>query len=150
LQDYLEESTSGAPFGAHPLVENRHNSRWIGMKFWSIQNGTIAIIELKGSLVGDGDTDQFREIVADFIEQGNKRLLISLHKLHYINSTGIGALIAAHTTYARIGGQVRLAGIQNTVQNVLVITKLIDVFDVHDTIEDAISGFAVQKTPSHP
>lgn len=116
------------------------------MKFWTLQNGKIAIIELRGSLVGDGDTDKLREVVSDFIEQGNKFLVVNLQKVNYVNSTGIGALLSAHASYAKNGGQVRLVGIQNNVQNLLVITKLIDVFDVHDTLDDAIENFTESKS----
>ncbi|HUN64807.1 MAG TPA: STAS domain-containing protein [Bacteroidota bacterium] len=116
------------------------------MKFWTIENGRVAIVELRGTLVGDDYTDEFREVVADFIEQGNKRLVINLQKVNYLNSSGIGALIAAHASYARNGGEVRLVGIQNTVQNLLVITKLIDVFEVHDTLEEATKSFAAKKS----
>jgi anti-sigma B factor antagonist len=116
------------------------------MKFWTIENGRVAIIELRGTLVGDEYTDQFREVVSDFIEQGNKCLVINLHKVNYLNSSGIGALIAAHASYAKNGGQVRLVGIQNNVQNLLVITKLIDVFEVHDTLDDATKSFVAQKS----
>ena len=116
------------------------------MKFWTVEHGRVAIIELKGSLLGDEYTDQFREVVSDFVEQGNKRLVIDLHKVNYLNSSGIGALIAAHTSYVKNGGQVRLAGIQDNVQNLFVITKLIDVFDVNDSREEAIKSFAAQKS----
>ncbi len=112
------------------------------MKFWTVHNGRIAVIEPRGSLVGDGDTDRLREIVSDFVEQGNKALVINLQKVNYLNSTGIGALIAAHATYAKNGGQVRIVGIQNNVQNLLVITKLIDVFEVDDTLDGAIEHFS--------
>jgi anti-sigma B factor antagonist len=116
------------------------------MKSWTVDNGNVAIIELRGSLVGDGDVDKFREMVSDFIEQGNKHLIINLHRVHYMNSSGIGVLLAAHASYAKNGGQVHLAGLQNTVQNLLVITKLIDVFEVHDTLHDAIETFKKSKT----
>ncbi len=116
------------------------------MKSWTVQNGNIAIIELRSSLVGDSDIDELRELVSDYIEQGNKHLVVNLHKVHYMNSSGIGALLAAHASYARVGGQVRLVGIQNNVQNLLVITKLIDVFDVHDNLEDAIENFSKSKS----
>jgi anti-sigma B factor antagonist len=116
------------------------------MKFWTLQNGKIAVIELRGSLVGDGDTDKLREVVSDFIEQGNKFLVVNLQKVNYVNSTGIGALIAAHTSYAKNGGQVRIVGIQNNVQNLLVITKLIDVFEVNENLDDAIGSFTETKS----
>ena len=110
------------------------------------QSGTIAIIDVRGSLVGDGDTDLLREAVADFIEQGNKCLVISLQKVTDINSSGIGSIIAAHTSYVKNGGEVKLSGISNKVQSLLVVTKLIDVFDVYDTLEEAINSFVKVKS----
>ena len=109
------------------------------------QNGKIAIIEVRGSLVGDSDTDQFRSAVQDFLEQGNKCLVINLGKVNYMNSSGIGAIIAAYTSYKKVNGEIKLAGISNNVQNLLVVTKLIDIFDVHDTVDQAIQDFAKMK-----
>lgn len=111
-------------------------------------NGRIGIIELKGSLVGDTETDQFREAYADLIEQGNKFLVINLKKVNYINSSGIGALIGAHSSYAKQGGEVKLAGLSTNVQNLLVVTKLIDVFDTHDTVDQAVQSFVKEKSLS--
>ena len=105
-------------------------------------NGRIGIIEIKGSLIGDRETDEFRAAVADLIEQGNKCLVIDLHKVNYLNSSGIGALISAHTSYAKNGGEVKLIGINTDVHNLLVVTKLIDVFDVYETVNEAIENFS--------
>ena len=101
-------------------------------------NGRVAIVELKGALVGDEDTDKFREVVADFIEQGNRSLIVNMQRVNYMNSSGIGALIAANASYRRNGGQVKLALINNNVQNVLAVTKLVDVFDICDSMDAAI------------
>ena len=109
-------------------------------------NGTMAIIEIKGALVGDEDTDKFRAAVTDFIEQGNKSLVINMQKVHYMNSSGIGALISAHTSYRKNGGEVKLAGLSNNVQNVLVVTKLIDIFEVYDDVDEAIDSFVKMKS----
>ncbi len=114
----------------------------------TVESGTIAIIEIRGPLVGDGDTDALREAVADFIEQGNKCLVIHLQKVTYINSSGIGTIIAAHTSYVKNGGEVRLSGISNSVQNLLAVTKLIDIFEVYDTIDEAIKSFKKVKSTS--
>ncbi len=108
-------------------------------------NGKIAIIEIKGSLVGDGDTDKFRSAVQDFIEQGNKCLVVNLGKVNYMNSSGIGAIISAYTSYKKVTGEVKLAGISDNVQNLLAVTKLIDIFDVHDTVDEAIDSFLKMK-----
>ena len=118
----------------------------MSIKAKTVQSGTIAIIEVRGSLVGDGDTDMLREAVADFIEQGNKCLVINLQKVAYMNSSGIGTIIAAHTSYVKNGGEVRLSGISNSVQSLLVVTKLIDIFDVYDTVDEAIKSFMNLKS----
>jgi anti-sigma B factor antagonist len=109
-------------------------------------NGKIAVIEIRGSLVGDNVTDSFRASVTDFIEQGNKSLIINLGKVDYMNSSGIGAIISARTNYAKNGGEIKLAGLSNNVQNLLVVTKLIDIFDVYDTMDEAIDSFVKQLT----
>lgn len=109
-------------------------------------NGQIGIIEIKGSLVGDKDTDLFREAVADLLEQGNKWLIIDMHKVNYVNSSGIGAIIAAYSSYSKNGGVIKLVGLSNNVQNLLVVTKLIDIFDVYDTINEATESFLKVKS----
>jgi anti-sigma B factor antagonist len=93
----------------------------MSIKTRTIRNGAIAIIELKGSLVDVEEIDMLKSAIADFIEQGNKRCVIGLGKVTYINSSGVGALIAAHTSYRKNGGEVVLAGLTGPVQNLLTI-----------------------------
>lgn len=106
--------------------------------------GTVGILDIRGSLVGDGDTDDLRAAVGDFLEQGIRRAVIDLHKVNYLNSTGIGAIISAHTTFRKNGGDLRLTGLSDNVQSLLVITRLIDVFEVYDTLQEAIAGFEMK------
>ena len=113
----------------------------MSVKMRTVSNGKIGIIEIKGSLVGDKDTDDFRETVSDLIEQGNKSLVIDLSKVNYMNSSGIGSLIAVHSSYSKNAGVVKLAGLSSSVQNLFVVTKLIDVFDVHENVDQAIGSF---------
>jgi len=107
-------------------------------------NGAIGILDIRGSLVGDGDTEKLHEIVGDFLEQGIRHVVIDLHKLNYLNSTGIGAIIRAHSTFRKNGGDIRLTGLSDNVQSLLAITRLIDVFDVYDNLPDAIQSFNVK------
>ena len=118
----------------------------MAIKIRTINNGKIAIFDLKGSLVGNEETDMLRAAVADFLEQGNKCLIINLQKVHYMNSSGIGAIIAAHASYVKQGGEVRSAGVTDNVQNLFVVTRLIDVFDVFDTVDAAIESFVNVKS----
>jgi len=114
----------------------------MAVKTTTVQSGKIGVIEVKGSLVGGEETDELRSAVADFVEQGNKKLVIDLSKVTYLNSTAIGVLVSAHTTYSRNKGQVRLCGINKNINNIFVITKLTMVFDVSETREDAIKSLS--------
>ena len=113
----------------------------MSVKIRTIQEGKIGIIEVKGSLIGDKETDEFRAGVTDLIEQGNKSLVIDLKKVNYMNSSGIGAIIAVHSSYSKIGGVVKLSGLSNNVQSLFVATKLITIFDVLDSIDEAVEAF---------
>jgi anti-sigma B factor antagonist len=113
----------------------------MAIKTTTLQSGKIGVIEVKGSLVGGEETDELRNAVADFVEQGNKKLIIDLSKVTYLNSTAIGILVQAHTTYAKNKGHVKLCGINKNINNIFVITKLTMVFDVADTRDDAVKGF---------
>jgi anti-sigma B factor antagonist len=111
----------------------------MAVKTSTVQSGTIGVIEVKGSLVGGEETDELRSAVADFVEQGNKKLVIDLSKVTYLNSTAIGVLVSAHTTYSRNGGKVKLCGINKNINNIFVITKLTMVFEVCETRDDAVA-----------
>ena len=111
------------------------------VKTTTLQSGSIGVIEVKGSLVGGDETDELRSAVADFVEQGNKKLIIDLSKVTYVNSTAIGVLVSAHTTYSKNNGQVKLCGVNKNINNIFVITKLTMVFDVVDAREDAVKAF---------
>jgi anti-sigma B factor antagonist len=110
----------------------------MAVKTSTVQSGKIGLIEVKGSLVGGEETDELRSAVADFVEQGNKKLVIDLSKVTYLNSTAIGVLVSAHTTYSRNNGQVKLCGINKNINNIFVITKLTLVFEVCETREEAL------------
>lgn len=113
----------------------------MSVKTTTLKSGEIGVIELKGSLVGGEETDELRNAVQDFIEQGNKKLIIDLAKVTYLNSTAIGVLVSAHTTYSRNKGRIRLCGINKNINNIFVITKLTMVFDIAETREEAIKAF---------
>jgi anti-sigma B factor antagonist len=107
-------------------------------------NGTVGILEIRSSLVGDGDTDDLRACAGDFLEQGIRQVVVDLHRVNYLNSTGIGSIIAVHATFRKNGGDVRLTGLSDNVQSLLVITRLIDVFDVYDTMDEAVRSFSAK------
>jgi anti-sigma B factor antagonist len=127
------------------LTPSIHSFKFPGgamaVKTTTLQSGQIGIIDVKGSLVGGEETDELRNAVADFVEQGTKKLIIDLSKVTYLNSTAIGVLVSAHTTFSKNGGHVKVCGINKNINNIFVITKLTLVFDVAETREDAVKAF---------
>jgi anti-sigma B factor antagonist len=107
----------------------------------STLDGGIGLIEVGGSLIGGEETDKLRASVAGFIEREYQKLIIDLSDVTYLNSTAIGVLVSAHTSYSRKGWQVKLCGINKNINNIFVITKLALVFDVHDSRQQAIQSF---------
>ncbi len=113
----------------------------MSIKTSTLPEGGIGLIEAKGSLMGGDETVELRQAVAGFVDRGYEKLLIDLSGVTYLNSTAIGVLVSAQTTYARRNWQIKLCGINKNIQNIFVITKLTLVFDVHDTMKEAVASF---------
>jgi anti-sigma B factor antagonist len=109
-------------------------------KLTTLNNLDIAVLEPRGSLIGGEETDDLKAKAKDLIEQGNKKLIIDLGGITYINSSGIGALVGIHSLYQKISGQIKLCNVGKGVQNVFVITKLTSVFDVEENRQEAINS----------
>ena len=112
------------------------------LKIATEHNGEIVIIEPKGSLVGGEETDELRTAVAESVEKGNKKLVVDLGKVTYMNSTAIGALVSAHTSYANRKGKIVLCNVNKSINNIFVVTKLSMIFQVAETRSDAVTALA--------
>lgn len=105
------------------------------------QAGDVTILDLTGEIrIGDGTT-ALRNSIRDKVSVGNKKVLLNLAGVRYIDSSGIGELIANYTTAKRDGGQLKLLNLTDKVQDLLVITKLLTVFDVYESEGDALTSF---------
>jgi anti-sigma B factor antagonist len=110
------------------------------------QMGNIAVITPRGYLTGGDETDELDQAIKTLVEGGNKSLVINLGETQHLNSTALGVLISAHSSYVRRGGQMKLAAVDHRIQNIFVITKLSMVFDVYPTEEQAIASFAERES----
>jgi anti-sigma B factor antagonist len=105
------------------------------------QAGDVAILDLDGEVrIGDTATS-LRSAMRDLVASGTQKILLNLGGVKYIDSSGIGELIANYTTVGRTGGQLKLLNLTEKVQDLLVITKLLTVFDVYDNEADALASF---------
>lgn len=105
------------------------------------QAGDVTIMDLNGSVrMGEGAI-ALRNAIRSLVDQGKKKILLNLGAVKNIDSSGIGELIANYTTISRDGGQLKLLNLTEKIQNLLVITKLLTVFDSYDNEAEALNSF---------
>lgn len=105
------------------------------------QAGDVTILDLSGAVrIGEGSI-ALRDAIRDLAADGKKKLLLNLAGVNYVDSSGIGELIANYTTVSRQGGQLKLLNLTDRIQNLLVITKLLTVFDVYENESEALKSF---------
>lgn len=105
------------------------------------QAGDVTILDMSGSIrLGEGAI-AMRDAVRRLVSDGKKNVLLNLNGVNYMDSSGVGELIANYTTLRREGGQLKLLNLTDKIQNLLVITKLLTVFDAYDNEAEALSSF---------
>ena len=104
------------------------------------QNG-IVILELSGKIIGGPDATLFNDKLHDLIESGKNKVIADLSQVDWMNSSGLGILISALTTIRNSGGDLKIANAPEKIKNLLTITKLVNVFPIYDTIEEAIASY---------
>ncbi len=105
------------------------------------QAGDVTILDLSGSIrMGEGAVS-LRNRVRSLFEQGKKKILLNLSGVKNVDSSGIGELIASYTTMSRDGGQLKLLKLTDKIKDLLVITKLLTVFDSYDDEAEALNSF---------
>jgi anti-sigma B factor antagonist len=114
----------------------------VTMKASSRRVDGVSILDLSGRItLGEGSVvlrDQIRELIG----KSEKKILLNLGDVTYIDSSGIGELVSAFTTVRNQGGELKLLNLTKKVHDLLQITKLYTVFDVKDDEASAIKAFA--------
>jgi anti-sigma B factor antagonist len=111
------------------------------MKIDARKLSDVTVLDLDGSFVLGGD-GQFKQHVADNIEGGGRKLIVNLAKVNYMDSSGLGELISGYTKMQRVNGDMKLLHLNDRLNQLLVITKLITIFETFDSESAAISSFA--------
>ena len=100
----------------------------------------VMVVDISGRIVlGEGGS--LRATINAVLFGGEKKLLMNLAEVDYIDSTGLGELINTHTTVLKHGGQIQFVKLTNKVRDLLQITKLYTVFDVKDDETTALGSF---------
>jgi len=105
------------------------------------QAGDVTILDMSGAVrIGEGSV-ALRDAIRGLADGGKKKIILNLAGVSYVDSTGIGELIANYTTISRQGGQLKLLNLTDRIQNLLVITKLLTVFDSYEDEAEALKSF---------
>ncbi len=102
----------------------------------------IVVLELSGKVMGGPEASTFKHRLYSLVDEGKTKVVADLSDVSWMNSSGLGILISGLTTLRNNGGDLKLVGVTGKIESLLVITKLIKIFDSFATIEEAVSSFS--------
>lgn len=111
------------------------------MKMTESESGGVVVLELSGKIMGGPDATLLNDKLYELIEAGKTQIVANLRGVNWMNSSGLGILIGGLTTMRNSGGDLKLANITDRIQSLLMITKLLTVFESFDTVDQAIESF---------
>jgi len=111
------------------------------MKYPTHTQDGVFVFELRGKMMGGPESQAFHEQLKSALSDGNKKVILDLGSVEWMNSSGLGMLISALTTMRNAGGEMKLARVTHKIESLLVITKLNSVFDSHPTVAAAAASF---------
>ena len=106
----------------------------------------VTILDLKGKMtLGEGD-ELLKDKINSLIHQGQKKLLLNLEGVPYIDSAGLGEIVRTYTTVSRQGGSLKLVNLTKRITDLLSITKLLTVFETFDSENEAVRSFSASAS----
>ena len=103
----------------------------------------IAVLDLVGKLTSNDGADQLGGRVATLVADGRRQVVLNLGQLSYMDSSGLGEIVACYSKLRKVGGVIKLANTTARIQDLLTITKLVTVFDSYDTEALALASLAI-------
>jgi anti-sigma B factor antagonist len=116
----------------------------MSVKMTSREVDGVTVVALEGRIVLGEESSAFREKLKTMIAEGKKKIVLNMEEIKYIDSSGLGILVAAHVSAKNQGASVRLCELGSKFHEILLITKLLTVFDVYDTQVAAVNSFSVE------
>lgn len=102
----------------------------------------VTILDLKGKItLGEGD-EALKDKINSLLMQEKKKILLNLADVPYIDSAGLGEIVRTYTTVSRQGGQLKLVNLTKRITDLLMITKLLTVFETFESEPDALKSYS--------
>jgi anti-sigma B factor antagonist len=107
--------------------------------------GDVMVLDVKGRItLGEGD-ELLKDKVNSLLNQGQKKIVLNLANVPYIDSAGLGEIVRTYTTVSRQGGSLKLLSLTKRITDLLAITKLLTVFETFESENDAVQSFSSAK-----
>ena len=114
----------------------------VALKMTDREVDGVSVVALDGRIVLGEESNALREKVKSLIAAGKKKIILNMDNITFIDSAGLGTLVAAHHSVKSQGASMRLCHLGSKFQEVLQITKLLTVFDVYNTEAEAVASFS--------
>ena len=114
----------------------------MSVKLSTRQVGNVTVIDVAGRITLGEGSSALRETLRDLVAKNQTKILLNLADVTYIDSSGIGELVSGYTTVTNTGGSLKLLNLNKRVKDLLQITKLYTVFEVHEDEAAAIRSYA--------
>ncbi len=111
------------------------------MKITTRTAGDVTILDCSGKITLGEGTMAVRNTVREVLKNGGRKIILNLGDVNYIDSSGIGELVSTYTSVTNQGGKLILLNLTKKIQELLAITKLLTVFEVHDDEQKALASF---------
>ena len=112
------------------------------MEIKSNRKGDVLVIKLSGELMGGSEAVNFYSLLYQSIEQDVVKIVVDMQQVNWMNSSGLGMLVSGLTTARSSGGDLKLANLSPRVRRPLEITRLENVFEIYESVDDAIRSFS--------
>jgi len=101
----------------------------------------VAVLSISGNMMGGSDTDALHEKVKSLVADGINKVVIDLKGVKWMNSSGLGALMACFGSLSKVDGKLKLANVAEKVKSIFMITQIVKFFDTYETVERAQASF---------
>ena len=113
----------------------------MSVKLSTRQVGDVSVIDAVGRITLGEGSSALRDLIREMVKKDQKKILLNLGEVSYIDSSGIGELVSGFTSVTNGGGQLKLLNLNKRIKDLLQVTKLYTIFDVHETESTAIRSF---------
>ena len=115
----------------------------MSVKLTTHVKGDVTIVDVSGKLTLGEGTSAFRSTIRELVQGGSRKIVLNMADVSYMDSSGLGELVAAHTTVTTAGGEIKLLNLAKRVHDLLKLTKLYTVFEAFEDEAAAVGSFSV-------